>query len=164
MSESTVVDDAMNVDDTIINNVIDTATTGVLADICTLAKQQRVAFVLPPMGPFARLYVDIDGPLSQDSLSFLTSAKLEDVNALRYTNDALRLCVSALFETYYQWKVATIFTVDCGHQMTMEFKKVDNEYLQHNVRRDFGLISWAHSDDLFPSDLPTQSTNLIPID
>ena len=43
--------------------------------------------------------------------------------------------------------------------MATEFKKVDNEYLQHNLRRDFGLTSWANSDDLFPSDLPMQSTN-----
>ncbi len=163
-SEPTVVDDAMEVDDTIINNVIDTATIGVLEDIRTPAKRRRVALVLPPMGPFARPYVDIDGPLSQDSLSFPTSAESEEVNALRNANDTLRLRVSALSETYYQWKVATILSIDRGRQMAMEFKKVDNEYLQHNVRRDFGLTSWANSDDLFPSDLPTQSMNPTLID
>ena len=128
-SEPAVVDDAMNVDDTIINNVTDTATTGVLEDICIPPKQQRVALVLPPMGLFVQPYVDIDGPLSQDSLSFSTSAKLEEVNALRNANDALHLRVSTLSETYYQWKVATILTVDCSRKMAMKFKKVDNKYL-----------------------------------
>nr|PNR44039.1 hypothetical protein PHYPA_016422 [Physcomitrium patens] len=89
---------------------------------------------------------------------------MEEVNALRNANDALRLRVSALSETYYQWKVATILSVDRGRQMAMEFKKVDNEYLQHNVRRDFGLTSWANSDDLFPSELPMQASDPSKID
>ena len=60
---------------------------------------------------------------------------------MKNANDALRLRVSALSETYYQWKVATIMSVDRGRQMAMEFKRIDNEYLQHNVQRDFGLTS-----------------------
>jgi hypothetical protein len=34
--------------------------------------------------------------------------------------------------------------------MTSEYKKIDNEYLENNGRRDFGLTSWAHTDELFP--------------
>ena len=156
-SEPVVVQEPMEVDDTYINNVVDVATAGVLEDISTPAKRQRVAPFLPPMGPLARPYVDIDGPLSEDSLSFPTNAPTEEVTALRKANDELRLRNAALSETYYQWKVATILSVDRGRQMALEFKKIDNEYLQHNVRRDFGLTSWASSDDLFPSDLPMQS-------
>ena len=48
--ELMVVDDAMEVDDTIINNEIDTATIGVLEDSCTPAKRQCVALVLLPWG------------------------------------------------------------------------------------------------------------------
>jgi hypothetical protein len=154
----------MEVDDSYINNTVDVATAGVLEDIPTPAKRRRVAVVLPPMGPFAQPYVDIDGPLSQDSLSFPTNAQTEEVNALRRANDELRLRVSAMSETYYQWKVATILSVDRGRQMATEFKKIDNEYLQHNMRRDFGLTSWANPDDLFPSDMPMQSGNSSLID
>ena len=113
-SQPVVVDDAMEVDDTIIDNVVDIATAGVLEDIRTPAKRRRDPLVLPPMGPFAQPYVDVDGPLSQDPLSFPTNAEMEEVKALRNANDALRLRVSALSETYYQWKVATILSVDRG--------------------------------------------------
>jgi hypothetical protein len=34
--------------------------------------------------------------------------------------------------------------------MASEYKKIDNEYLENNSRRDFGLTSWAHADELFP--------------
>jgi hypothetical protein len=34
--------------------------------------------------------------------------------------------------------------------MASEYKKIDNEYLENNSRRDFGLTSWAHTDKLFP--------------
>jgi hypothetical protein len=33
--------------------------------------------------------------------------------------------------------------------MASEYKKIDNEYLENNSRRDFGLISWAYADELF---------------
>ena len=100
-SQLAVVPKSMEVDDNYIDNVVDIAMVGVLDDIGTLAKQQRVAVVLPLMGRSTRPYVDIDGPLSQDLLSFLTNAKTEDMNALRNANDALRLRVSALSKQYY---------------------------------------------------------------
>jgi hypothetical protein len=34
--------------------------------------------------------------------------------------------------------------------MASEYKKIDNEYLENNSRRDFGLTSWVHTDELFP--------------
>ena len=69
-SQPVVVQDPVEVDAAYINNVVNITTAGVLEDIRTPAKQQCVALVWPPMGPLARPYVDIDGPLSQDSLSW----------------------------------------------------------------------------------------------
>jgi hypothetical protein len=155
-SPPTVVVGAMEVDDDYINKVVDIATSGVLEDICTPAPRQRAPVVLLPVGPEARSYVDIDGPLSEDSLSFPTNAQTAEVDALKNANDELRLRLSVLSQQYYQWKVATILNVDRGRQMANEFKKIDNEYLQNNVRRDFGLTSWAHTDELYPPDLPMQ--------
>jgi hypothetical protein len=33
--------------------------------------------------------------------------------------------------------------------MASEYRKIDNEYLENNSRRDFGLTSWTHTDELF---------------
>jgi hypothetical protein len=163
-NDLSVVQDPMVVDESYINNTVDVATAGVLENISTPAKRRRVGVVLPPLGPYARPYVDIDGSLSEDSLSFPTNAETEEVETLRRANDELRLRVSKLCKTYYQWKVATILSVDRGRQMAIEFKKIDNEYLTHNRRRDFGLTSWANADDMFPSGMPMQSTNSSLID
>jgi hypothetical protein len=48
--------------------------------------------------------------------------------------------------------LAYIFTVDKNHQIASEYKKIDNEYLENNSKRDFGLTSWAHTDELFPGE------------
>jgi hypothetical protein len=40
--------------------------------------------------------------------------------------------------------------VDKNRQMASEYKKIDNKYLENNPKRDFGLTSWAHTDELFP--------------
>ena len=32
----------------------------------------------------------------------------------------------------------------------MEYLKHDNKYLKNNVRRDFGLTLWQHTDELYP--------------
>ena len=87
----------MEVDEEYINNVVDIATAGVLEDIRSPVKRQRPPVFLPPMGPLARPYVDIDGPLSQDSLSFdsfATSTVRLEIEELRKANDELRLRVS----------------------------------------------------------------------
>ena len=34
--------------------------------------------------------------------------------------------------------------------MASKYKKIDNEYLENNIRRDFGLTLLAHTDELFP--------------
>ena len=34
--------------------------------------------------------------------------------------------------------------------MASKYKKIGNEYLENNSRRDFGLTSWAHTYELFP--------------
>ena len=159
-----VVQDPMLVDESYINNTIDVATSGVLENISTPAKRRRVGVVLPPLGPHARPYVDIDGPLSQDSLSFPTTAQTEEVETLRRANDELRLLVSKFAKTHYEWKVATILNVDRSRQMAIEFKKIDEDYLTHNKRRNFGLTSWANAEDMFPSNMPMQETNSSLID
>ena len=33
--------------------------------------------------------------------------------------------------------------------MASKYKKIDNEYLENNARKDFGLTSWAQTDELF---------------
>jgi hypothetical protein len=34
--------------------------------------------------------------------------------------------------------------------MVIEMEKINKKYTQHNVMRNFGLILWAHIDELFP--------------
>ena len=82
---------------------------------------------------------------------------MEEVNALRMANDELRLHVLVLFKWYYQWKVVTILSVDRSSKMVKEFKKIDNEYSQHNVWRNFGLTSRAHFNILYLLDLPLET-------
>jgi hypothetical protein len=44
-------------------------------------------------------------------------------------------------EQYYQWKLGYILSVNKNRQMALEFKKIDNEYLENNAKREFGLTS-----------------------
>jgi hypothetical protein len=41
-------------------------------------------------------------------------------------------------DQYYQWKLACIWIVDKNRQMASEYRKIDNEYLENNARRDLG--------------------------
>ena len=60
-------------------------------------------------------------------------------------------------EQYYHWKFACILTVDRNRQIAIEMDKINKEYREHNMIRDFGLTSWAHTDELFPwTDIPTK--------
>ena len=154
-----VVQDPMLVDESYINNTVDVATAGVLENISTPAKRRRVGVILPPPAPYPRPYVDIDGPLSQDSLSFPPNALTGEVETLMRANNDLRLLVSKFAKAYYEWKVATILSVDRGRQIALEFKKIDESYLQHNRRRNFGLTSWINADDMYPDDMPMQESN-----
>jgi hypothetical protein len=44
--------------------------------------------------------------------------------------------------------------------MALEYKKIENEYLKNNARRDFGLTLWAHTNELFLwENTPTKKIN-----
>jgi hypothetical protein len=44
--------------------------------------------------------------------------------------------------------------------MALEFKKADNEYLENNAKKEFGLTSLAHTDELFPwPNIPMKKVN-----
>jgi hypothetical protein len=44
--------------------------------------------------------------------------------------------------------------------MALEFEKIDNEYLENNAKREFGLTCWAHTDELFPwPNIPMKKIN-----
>jgi hypothetical protein len=34
--------------------------------------------------------------------------------------------------------------------MAIEMDKINKEFKEHNMIKDFGLISWTHMDELFP--------------
>ena len=158
-----LVDDAVEVDEAMLTNVVDIATSGLLEDVQGPPKRPRPSVPLPPMGPHPWTYVDTPGPSSQDSLSFPLSGATNEETALRKANDELRRRLSTVAESYYQWKVATILSVDRAHQMAKEFKKIDNEYLVNNSRRDFGLTSWPSLEEMFP-EMPMQESNPTLID
>jgi hypothetical protein len=94
---------------------------------------------------------------AQDSLSF---PPIDELAQLRASNLDLKSRLASLVEQYYQWKLACILSVDKNHQMALEFKKIDNEYLENNAKREFGLTSWAHMDELFPwPNIPMKKVN-----
>jgi hypothetical protein len=94
---------------------------------------------------------------TQDSLSF---PPIDELAQLRASNLDLKSCLASLVEQYYQWKLACILSVDKNRQMDLEFKKIDIEYLENNVKREFGLTSWAHTDELFPwPNIPMKKVN-----
>lgn len=153
----TLVDEPIDID-----NVINTATVGVLEEVNTpVTRTLRRTF--PPL--------DSERPIlstqeTQDSLSFPTSSEMNDVGLSNMATEALlnetrdlkskyddmkerlRLCL----EQYHQWKLACVWTVDRSRQMAMELQRILNTYSQDNERRDFGLTSWAAPDELFPVD------------
>jgi len=74
-------------------------------------------------------------------------------------NVDLQSHLDALVAQYYQWKLACICIVDRNEQMATEFKKVANNYFEHNQERVFGLTSWANVEDLFPDDMLTKRSH-----
>jgi hypothetical protein len=80
----------------------------------------------------------------------LSFPSIDKVGQLQASNSKLKDRIGALVEQYYQWKLACILTVDKNRQMASEYKTIDNEYLENNAKRDFGLTLWAHKDELFP--------------
>lgn len=156
------VGDVRRLEEPNIDNVISNITT-CLVDSSPTPLVNRIArrptVFLPPIQVEAQPHMDVVG--TQDSLSFPTSDNGMEVEQLRAANEVLRKRIGELSKQYYQWKVACILNVDRARQMAVEFKKIDNEYLSFNTRRDFGLTSWAHIDEMFPSDMPMRDARSI---
>jgi hypothetical protein len=100
--------------------------------------QRRASLMLPPS--LTQQLPETQG--TQDSLSF---PSFDELGQLRASNLDLKSCLASLVEQYYRWKLACILSVDKNRQMALEFKKIDNEYLENNAKREFGLTSWAHT-------------------
>jgi hypothetical protein len=169
----------MLVDNDVIENVVAIVTAGVVEDIQTPVRK-RASVALPPPSPAVHS-LNIDG--TQDSLSFPVFSTANDVHApleptsqiqdptnlneiiqLREDNKVLKRHISEMSEQYYQWKVACIFTVDRNQQIAIKMDKINKEYREHNMIRDFGLTSWAHTDELFPwTDIPTKKVGNLEI-
>jgi hypothetical protein len=165
-------DTNMLVDNDIIENVVATVTDGVLEDIHTPVRK-RAFVALPPPSPAVQS-LNTEG--TQDSLSFPVFPMANDVHApseptsqiqdpsdvneimqLREDNNVLKKHIFEMSEQYYHWKVACILTLDRNRQIAIEMDKINKEYREHNMIRDFGLTSWAHTDELFPwIDIPTK--------
>jgi hypothetical protein len=177
--ETHVHDTNMLVDNDVIENVVATVTYGVLEDIHTpICRRPSI-----PLPPPSHTVQSLNTEGTQDSLSFPLISTANDVHVpsqppsevpdphcqneiiqLRGDNKLLREHLSELSEQYYQWKVACILTVDKNRQMAIEMDKINKEYKQHNMMRDFGLTSWAHTDDMFPwNEVPTMRVNNLDI-
>jgi hypothetical protein len=133
----------MEVDAAALNHVLEKETYGLVEPITTPLGHRRANLMPPP--PPTQQPLDIEE--TQDSLLF---PPVNEVGQLQASNSDLKNRIAALVEQYYQWKLACILTVDKNRQMASEYKKIDNEYLENNTRRDFGLPSWAHTDELLP--------------
>jgi hypothetical protein len=154
-SQANVGDEAQSVDDTNLDNLVDNITSCLL-ESTPRPRRDRIArrpyVFLPSVNVTVQPFVDPIG--IEDSLSFPSPNPSMEMVQLRTANEILQKRIASLSEQYYQWKVACILNVDRARQMAMEFKKIDSEYTSLNTRRDFGLTSWAHIDEMFPSELP----------
>ena len=145
----------MEVDATALDYVVENATYGLLEPVTTPLGRRRVNFMPPPPPTQQPLHVEE----MQDSLSF---PPINEVGQLQVSNSKLKNQIATLAKQYHQWKLAYIITVDKSRQMASAYKKIDNEYLANNTRRDFGLTSWTHMDELFlwtPDDTPMKEIN-----
>jgi hypothetical protein len=136
-------DTKMEVDVVTLDHIVENATYGLVEPVTTPLGHRRANVILTPPPTQQPLHIEE----TQDSLSF---SPVDEVGQLQVSNSELKNRITALGEQYYQWKLACILTVDKNRQMASEYKKIDNEYLENNSRRDFGLTSWAHTDELFP--------------
>jgi hypothetical protein len=133
----------MEVDVVALNHVVENATYGLVEPVTTPLGRRRANLMPPPPPTQQPILVEE----TQDSLSF---PPVNEVGQLQASNSELKNRIATLGEQYYQWKLAYILTIDKNREMASEYKKIDNEYLENNSRRDFGLTSWAHTDKLFP--------------
>jgi hypothetical protein len=174
-------DTNMLIDNDVIKNVVATVAVGVLEDIHSpICRRPSI-----PLPPPSHTIQSLNREGTKDSLSFPLLSTTNDVHIpseppskvpdllcqkeiiqLRGDNKLLREHLFELSEQYYQWKVACILTMDKNRQMAFEMDKINKEYKQHNLMRDFGLTSWAHTDDMFPWNevLTTRINNLDIID
>jgi hypothetical protein len=149
-------DTNMLVDNDVIENVVATVTAGVLEDIHTPVRK-RAFVALPPPSPIVQS-VNTEG--TQDSLSFPVfsmanyvhapseptsqiqdPSDLNEIMQLREDNNMLKKHISEMSEQYYHWKVACILTMDRNRQIAIEMDKINKEYREHNMMKDFGLTS-----------------------
>ena len=67
-------------------------------------------------------------------------------------------------DQYYLYMVTCILIVDWNRQMAIEMDKINKEYRKHNMIKVFGLISQAHTDELFPwTNIPTKKVGNLEI-
>jgi len=97
---------------------------------------------------FGELRTSIDVPLVEE-LEDVANHNNKELTDLRAKNVILKGCLHEVLEQYYQWKLACIFTVDRTWQMTKEFQKISNNYMENNQEKVFSLTSWPNVDDLF---------------
>jgi hypothetical protein len=46
--------------------------------------------------------------------------------------------------------------------MAIKMEKINKEFMQYNVMKDFGLTSWAHINELFPwTNIPTKKVKIL---
>jgi hypothetical protein len=136
-----------------LDHIVENVTYG-LVETETMPLGRRRASLIPPPNLTQQ---PPETQWTQDSLSF---PPIDELGELRAFNLDLKSRLSSVVEQYYQWKLACILSVDKNRQMALEFKKIDNEYLENNAKREFGLTSWAHTDELFPwSNIPMKKVN-----
>jgi hypothetical protein len=133
----------MEVDVVALDYIVKNAMYGLVDPVTTPLGRRRENLMPPPPPTQQPIHIEE----TQDSLSF---PPVDEVGLLQASNLELKNRIATLGEQYYQWKLACILSVDKNRQMASEYKKIDNEYLENNSRRDFGLTSWAHTDELFP--------------
>jgi hypothetical protein len=126
-------DTEMEVDATVFDHIVENVTYGLVEPKPRyLAEEELVPY--PPNLTQQQL----ETQRTQDFLSF---PSIDEVEELRASNLDFNSRLASLVEQYYQWKLACILMVDKVRQMALEFKKIDNEYLENNTKREFGLTS-----------------------
>ena len=154
-------------DEAQIMDVVNDVTSAIVEDVNEVELPTRVQRKPVHLPPPVNVTMYVDNPIvatqgTQDSLAFPSPPPALELAALHRANKLLRTRLGQLSESYYQWKVACVLTVDRSKQIVAEYKKIDNEYLTHNQRRDFGLTSWELIDNHFPDEMvKLPNSNLI---
>lgn len=152
-----------------VNRVVDNLVGGLISDeregTTTFQRVPRVnlpspfqdsdSLGFPPLrGAVNYGHVTTFGDLNdKEILDSIEACEDLETGALKKKLANHRRRIIELLEQFFQWKVACIWSVDKGRQMAKEYKRVANEYMEHNNQRQFGLTSWASPDELFPDSL-----------